>query len=162
MVTMMPDIFVFGSNLAGRHGAGSAKEARLKHGAIYGQGRFKQGNSYAIPTIDRQFFEQEVVEFQQEYRVYILRGLIVGCGRYDDLDLPDVEQAELNSLACNIMAAWKDAPVAYAIDLGIIKDRGLSLVEITDAWAIGWYKPFDRKLYAEMLKARWDEIVGNK
>ena len=45
-------IFVFGSNLAGRHGAGSAKEARLKHGAIYGQGIGRQGNSYAIPTKD--------------------------------------------------------------------------------------------------------------
>ena len=114
------------------------------------------------PVIYSQFFDQEVVEFQQEYRVYILRGLIVGCGRYDDLDLPDVEQAELNAMACNIMAEWKDATVAYAIDLGVIKERGLSLVEITDAWSVGWFKPMDRKLYAEMLKARWDEIVGNK
>lgn len=54
MVTMMPEIFVFTSNLAGRHGAGSAKEARLKHGAIYGQGVGRQGNSYAIPTKDAQ------------------------------------------------------------------------------------------------------------
>jgi len=43
-------IFVFGSNLAGRHGAGAALEARRKHGAIYGQGIGRQGNSYAIPT----------------------------------------------------------------------------------------------------------------
>jgi hypothetical protein len=44
------NIFVFGSNLAGRHGAGSAKEALLKHGAIYGKGLGLQGRSYAIPT----------------------------------------------------------------------------------------------------------------
>jgi len=43
-------IFVFGSNLAGRHGAGSAKEAVEKHGARYGRGRGYCGNSYAIPT----------------------------------------------------------------------------------------------------------------
>lgn len=49
----MTDIFVFGSNLAGRHGRGSAREARLKHGAVYGQGIGRQGNSYAIPTKDR-------------------------------------------------------------------------------------------------------------
>lgn len=42
-------IFVFGSNLAGRHGLGSAKEA-LKWGAIYGQGIGRQGDAYAIPT----------------------------------------------------------------------------------------------------------------
>jgi hypothetical protein len=43
-------IFVFGSNLAGRHGAGAALFARQHHGAIYGQGIGLQGNSYAIPT----------------------------------------------------------------------------------------------------------------
>ena len=46
------NIFVFGSNLAGRHGAGSALEAVKKHGAIYGRGIGPQGNSYAIPTKD--------------------------------------------------------------------------------------------------------------
>jgi hypothetical protein len=46
------EIFVFGSNLAGRHGKGAALEARQKHGAIYGQGVGFQGRSYAIPTKD--------------------------------------------------------------------------------------------------------------
>jgi hypothetical protein len=45
-------IFVFGSNLAGRHGAGAAKFAVQHHGAIYGQGWGLQGNSFAIPTKD--------------------------------------------------------------------------------------------------------------
>lgn len=45
-------VFVFGSNLAGRHGAGAALYARQHHGAIYGQGVGPQGNSYAIPTKD--------------------------------------------------------------------------------------------------------------
>lgn len=45
-------IFVFGSNLAGRHGAGAAREARAIHGAIYGQGYGRAGNSFAIPTKD--------------------------------------------------------------------------------------------------------------
>ena len=43
-------IFVFGSNLAGRHGAGAALYARQHHGAVYGNGIGLQGNSYAIPT----------------------------------------------------------------------------------------------------------------
>lgn len=46
----MTDIFVFGSNLGGRHGRGSALEAMRKWGAIYGQGVGRQGNAYAIPT----------------------------------------------------------------------------------------------------------------
>ena len=44
-------IFVFGSNLAGRHGKGAAKSA-LAYGAVYGQGSGLQGRSYAIPTKD--------------------------------------------------------------------------------------------------------------
>lgn len=51
----MREIFVFGSNLAGRHGAGAALEARKKHGAIYGIGIGIQGDSYAIPTKDEYF-----------------------------------------------------------------------------------------------------------
>lgn len=46
----MTEIFVFGSNLAGRHGKGSALHALKHHGAIYGQGWGLQGNSFAIPT----------------------------------------------------------------------------------------------------------------
>jgi hypothetical protein len=49
---MTREIFVFGSNLAGRHGAGAALHARRVHGAIYGQGVGLQGNSWAIPTKD--------------------------------------------------------------------------------------------------------------
>lgn len=45
-------IFVFGSNLAGRHGAGAALYARKHHGAEYGVGIGRTGNSYAIPTKD--------------------------------------------------------------------------------------------------------------
>ena len=45
-------IFVFGSNLAGRHGKGAALSALHEHGAIYGQGEGRQGNSYALPTKD--------------------------------------------------------------------------------------------------------------
>lgn len=50
--TMSEPVFVFGSNLAGRHGKGAALWAKKHRGAIYGQGEGLQGNSYAIPTKD--------------------------------------------------------------------------------------------------------------
>jgi hypothetical protein len=46
----MTAVFVFGSNLAGRHGKGAAFEAARKWDAIRGQGEGRQGNAYAIPT----------------------------------------------------------------------------------------------------------------
>lgn len=48
----MSEVFVFGFNLAGRHGKGAALEARQRWGAVYGCGEGRPGNSYAIPTKD--------------------------------------------------------------------------------------------------------------
>ena len=45
------EIFVFGSNLAGMHGGGAARIARLQFGAVMGKGIGLQGQSYAIPTM---------------------------------------------------------------------------------------------------------------
>jgi len=46
------EIFVFGSNLAGRHGKGAALTAAKRFGAIYGRGLGLHGDCYAIPTKD--------------------------------------------------------------------------------------------------------------
>jgi len=43
-------ILVFGSNLEGRHGAGSALVARTRFGATYGIGEGRTGQCYALPT----------------------------------------------------------------------------------------------------------------
>ncbi|MEX3983995.1 DUF4326 domain-containing protein [Paraburkholderia sp. EG287A] len=45
-------VFVFGSNLAGRHGKGAAAVAREQFGAQPGVGPGRQGQSYGIPTKD--------------------------------------------------------------------------------------------------------------
>jgi hypothetical protein len=47
---MVQEIFVFGSNLQGRHGRGAALDALKFYGAQLGIGEGPQGNSYAIPT----------------------------------------------------------------------------------------------------------------
>ena len=61
----MTTIFVFGSNLAGRHGKGAARYARQHHGAIYGQAGGLQGSSYAIPTKDAQIKTLPLGHIQQ-------------------------------------------------------------------------------------------------
>ncbi|MDO4510951.1 MAG: hypothetical protein Q4B68_03925 [Bacteroidales bacterium] len=45
------EVFVFGSNLEGKHMGGAARIAADKFGAIWGQGEGLQGQSYAIPTM---------------------------------------------------------------------------------------------------------------
>lgn len=64
-------IFVFGSNLAGRHGKGAALFARKNHGAIYGVGIGRQGNSYAIPTKDARLRTLALSDIREHVRDFI-------------------------------------------------------------------------------------------
>ena len=87
---MTTQIFVFGSNLAGRHGKGAALHAKRYKGAIYGQGVGRQGESYAIPTKDRNLrplalaaIEYEVrvfLEYAQEHPDDVFEVTAIGCG----------------------------------------------------------------------------------
>lgn len=62
-----PIVFVFGSNLAGRHGKGAALEAVKNWGAQYGVGRGRTGNAYALPTKDERLKTLPLSEIQQEW-----------------------------------------------------------------------------------------------
>ena len=46
------EVFVFGSNLSGLHRGGAAKVA-MKWGAVWGDGVGLRGNTYAIPTLNK-------------------------------------------------------------------------------------------------------------
>lgn len=59
------EVFVFGANLSGRHGKGAAKDAVLHHGAVYGRGEGIQGQSYAIPTKDRNLMPLPLFEIRE-------------------------------------------------------------------------------------------------
>ena len=66
----MTKIFVFGSNLAGRHGAGAAKYARERYSAEYGVGVGPTGCAYALPTkgykletLSLEFIELHIKDF---------------------------------------------------------------------------------------------------
>lgn len=68
-------IFVFGSNLAGRHGKGAALDALRSHRAIYGRGVGRQGNAYAIPTKDENLKPlslQEIKRFVDDFILYAI------------------------------------------------------------------------------------------
>jgi hypothetical protein len=78
------EIFVFGSNASGAHGAGAARTAYEKFGAVWGQGHGLQGQSYGIDTMSGlATIEQEVATFLQFARDHPeLRFLVtkIGCG----------------------------------------------------------------------------------
>jgi hypothetical protein len=60
-------IFVFGSNEGGRHGAGAALTALKRFGAVYGRPEGLHGESYAIPTVDKEIHNKLPVDRIQDY-----------------------------------------------------------------------------------------------
>lgn len=59
------EIFVFGSNMNGNHAGGAAKTAVEKFGAIMGQAKGLQGQSYAIPTLDENMNKVSLADLEQ-------------------------------------------------------------------------------------------------
>ena len=109
-------IFVFGSNLAGRHGAGAAAEAHRNWGAVMGQGVGQHGLSYAIPTktekintMGLQYIKPYVDDFllhAKQNPEYLYMVTQVGCGLagYDAKDIaPMFDGAPPN---CSFDTAW--------------------------------------------------------
>jgi hypothetical protein len=112
------NIFVFGSNLAGRHGAGAALFAHRNHGAIYCQGSGLQGQSYAIPTKDYSIRTLPLEVIQRHVETFIkfanahpwmtFNVTRIGCGLagYTDSDIaPMFKGAPIN---CNLPEGWRE------------------------------------------------------
>ena len=84
------EVFVFGSNLAGKHGKGAARQA-LKWGARWGQAAGLQGRTYGIPTKDASIkrtlalteirpFVLEFIEFAKSRPDLTFLVTEIGCG----------------------------------------------------------------------------------
>jgi len=113
----MKTIFVFGSNLAGRHGAGAALEAAKNWGAQYGIGHGRTGLSYAIPTKDRglrtlpldviEKFVREFIEYAESRPALEFKVTAIGTGLagYSHEQIaPMFREAPKNCLMCD---EWK-------------------------------------------------------
>lgn len=79
------EVFVFGSNIAGRHKGGAARTARHHFGAMNGVGEGPQGQSYAIPTVgcgyrDTEMAVQRFILFAKTHPGHQFLVTPVGCG----------------------------------------------------------------------------------
>jgi hypothetical protein len=110
-------IFVFGSNLAGFHGAGAALSAKLLYGATLGMGIGLMGRCYAIPTKDRHIrtlnlsvITQHVDVFKTfthdnpEMRFFVTR---VGCGLAGYTDKVIAPLFRTCNVNCSFAEAWQ-------------------------------------------------------
>lgn len=111
-------IFVFGSNRAGVHGAGAAREALHKYGATFGIGEGLIAQSYALPTRDAKLRTLSLDDIAKHVRRFLVvaennRYLTfavtrIGCGLagYTDLDIaPLFKYAPAN---CELPVGWRE------------------------------------------------------
>lgn len=110
-------VFVFGSDLAGRHAEGDALIALRDHGAVYGRAVGLQGRSYAIPVRDEHGkplpvavlarYVDAFLRFAQIHREMVFHVTRIGCGRgayRDDEIAPLFAGAPTN---CRLPPAWR-------------------------------------------------------
>lgn len=79
------EIFVFGSNLQGRHGGGAARMAHQRFGAEWGIGTGPTGQTYAIPTMHGGVeaikpYVDEFIEYAESHPQNRFLVTRVGCG----------------------------------------------------------------------------------
>lgn len=111
------EVFVFGSNQAGYHGAGAAAAAAKDFGAVFGCGVGRAGQSYAIPTKNSRLETLSLDVIQQEINEFIAYARAnpttkffvtrVGCGY---AGLSDCVMAEMFIGApanCSFAEHWK-------------------------------------------------------
>jgi hypothetical protein len=110
-------VFVFGSNLSGRHGKGLALRAREHHGAVSGKGVGLQGASYAIPTKDHALrglpldqiahYVNRFIEFAREHTEMTFQVTRVGCGMagYSDKQMAPLFAGAPEN--CRLPEEWK-------------------------------------------------------
>lgn len=110
-------IFVFGSNRAGRHGKGAALTARLNFGAEYGVGLGPTGQCYAIPTKDanlatlplwliRDYIKQFIGYARMHPELeFLMTPVGTGLAGYT---IEQLESILPDDMPSNIIKIWKD------------------------------------------------------
>ena len=111
-------VFVFGSNLAGRHGAGAALDARIEWGAQHGIGIGRTGRAYALPTKDADMKPLSLGRIRAEVERFIMHAIEdpgseflvtrVGCGLagYTEEQIAPMFRAAPDN--CMLPDGWRD------------------------------------------------------
>lgn len=115
---------------------------------------------------DYKILAAERVNFDDEFRSYVLNGKV----------LNTIHGKREQDFVKELIASYKDAPAAYAIDCAYINSGNfrygaylehrsnckLALVEVNEGFSCGIYNSAEMSYrnFAKMTEARWFEIVG--
>lgn len=102
----------------------------------------------------------DVVSFVSEWRYYIIHGVIVGKGRYDDGE-DGAQEPDINVVQ-NAVSDFQNnqSPAGYSLDFGVLDSGKTVLIEANDGWALGLYTrgTCSARDYLRLLSVRWEEL----
>lgn len=103
---------------------------------------------------DYEVLAQEPVNFVSEWRVFVVRGRVVGTTLHsgDPLVFPN------SQIIRQTLAAYSMPPDGYSADFGVADDGRTLLVEINEGYSLG-SGHLKANAYASLLKARWEQIT---
>lgn len=98
------------------------------------------------------------VEFLSEWRVFVFNGKILDCKNY----LGDFFTYPNPNTITNMVREYKDAPVAYTLDVGVIPGGETVVIECHRFFSCGLYGFNDFYHYPFMLSQEWFEMKNYK
>lgn len=104
--------------------------------------------------MDYPIWMSEAVEFLAEWRCFVLDGEVIDVRPYKGDYHYTYDPAVIDAA----VAAWKDAPIAYALDIGVTSDQRTLIVEVNDGFALGQYG-LNAFLAFKFHRARWHELT---
>ena len=93
-----------------------------------------------------------------EYRVFVIRGNIVGTKHYAGDSSIAVDASVINQ-AIELLEQSTQKTAAYAVDFGVRATVQTAVVEWNDGYSLGSYG-LDRAIYTDLLITRWRELTG--
>src|SRR5262249_52988742 len=100
----------------------------------------------------------EVVEWLSEYRVFVIRGEVVGTRLYEGDDGIEIDRQVVNE-AIALLEQSNEKTAAYGIDFGVMSSGQTALIEWNDGFSLGSYG-LDKAIYTDLLITRWCELTG--
>jgi len=137
------------------------KEHKLFEGTLINS---KEDITYKLPnySLDTPVYFSCPLKFISEYRVYVLNGEVLGCHYYKG----DWSKFPNPKFIQHCIKKYKDAPVAYALDVGVREADGeydddeyaTSLVEVNAGYSLGNYG-MNNETYAHFTAECWKDII---
>lgn len=132
-----------------------SKKLKLFPSGVINSMSYKNDLMFPHPD-DTQVIVSEVIDIVSEYRCFIRKGKLVGIKNYsgDFKVFPDISYIE------SMISDYKNSPIAYTMDIGIISSGEVVLVECNDAWSVGTYG-LDGETTARFFIDRWIQLTGH-